>query len=68
MLSNPLAIHGVSRAGAGFLAFISWSLTMFKPDCPEFRVLARLHLEKYNVRLKLLDKDAFKEDPYMRGN
>jgi hypothetical protein len=25
---------------------------MFQPDCPKSRVLARLYLEKYNVRLK----------------
>ena len=35
---------------------------MFQPDCPELRVLAKLHLEKYNVRLKLLARDASKED------
>jgi hypothetical protein len=35
---------------------------MFQPDCPELSLLARLHWEKYNVRLKLLASDASKGD------
>jgi hypothetical protein len=35
---------------------------MFQPDCPELRVLGRLHLEKYHVHLNLLARDASKED------